>query len=55
MMLRLVGVKLSQIIPGNYQVSLFDDTQEKIKLYQSIDSIKAQYGQSLVRRGSSFF
>ncbi len=55
MMLRLVGVKLSQLIPGNYQVSLFDDTQEKIKLYQSIDSIKAQYGQSLVRRGSSFF
>jgi len=54
MMLRLVGVKLSQLIPGNYQVNLFDDTQEKIRLYQSIDSIKAQYGESLVRRGSSF-
>lgn len=50
MLVRLVGVRFSDLVPGNYQISLFDDTQEMIQLYQAIDSIKKQFGAaSLVR------
>ncbi|HET9487409.1 MAG TPA: DNA polymerase IV [Chryseosolibacter sp.] len=44
MLIRLVGVRLSGLVHGNYQISLFDDTAENINLYQSIDHIKHKYG-----------
>ena len=37
LLIRLIGVRFSHLIPGNYQINLFDDTQEAIKLYQAID------------------
>lgn len=50
MLVRLVGVRFSDLVPGSYQINLFDDTQEMIQLYQAIDSIKKQFGAgSLVR------
>lgn len=52
-LVRLIGIRFSNLIPGNYQINLFDDTQEAIKLYQAIDSIKTQFGESLICRGSS--
>jgi DNA polymerase-4 len=52
MLVRLVGVRFSQLVPGNYQISLFDDTQEMINLYQAIDSVKKRFGEGmLVRAG----
>jgi DNA polymerase-4 len=45
MLIRLVGIRFTQLIPGNYQINLFEDTQETIKLYQAIDSIKKQWGE----------
>jgi DNA polymerase-4 len=54
LLIRLVGVRLTHLIPGNYQISLFDDTQEMINLYQAIDSIKKTYGERLLIRGSGF-
>jgi DNA polymerase-4 len=50
LLIRLIGVRVSHLVPGNYQIHLFDDTQEMIRLYQSIDSVKKQYGESLLRR-----
>ena len=50
MLVRLLGIRFTQLIPGNYQISLFDDTQEMIRLYQAIDSIKASYGEGGVIR-----
>lgn len=50
MLIRLIGVRFSHLVPGNYQIRLFEDTQEMIRLYQAIDSIKAQYGEKLVMR-----
>lgn len=50
MLVRLIGVRLSHLVPGNYQIRLFEDTQEMIRLYQAIDSIKGQYGENLVIR-----
>lgn len=50
LLVRLIGVRVSHLVPGNYQIHLFDDTEEMISLYQSIDSIKTQFGESVLRR-----
>ncbi|MHA4812061.1 DNA polymerase IV [Flavitalea flava] len=50
MLIRLLGVRFTQLVPGNHQINLFEDTQEMIHLYQAIDSIKDRFGeQSLMR------
>jgi DNA polymerase-4 len=51
-LIRLLGVRLTRLVPGNYQIKLYEDTQETIRLYQSIDSIKRQFGEALVMRAS---
>jgi DNA polymerase-4 len=51
-LIRLLGVRLTRLVPGNYQIKLYEDTQETIRLYQSIDSIKRQFGEGLVMRAS---
>lgn len=52
LLIRLIGVRFSNLIPGNYQINLFHDSQEKISLYQRIDSIKRQFGEKIVRKAS---
>ena len=52
MLIRLLGVRLTRLVPGNYQIKLYEDTQEVIRLYQSIDSIKRQFGEKGVMRAS---
>jgi DNA polymerase-4 len=49
MRIRLVGVSLSSLIRGHYQVSLFDDTSH-IKLYQVMDKLNAKWGKRLITR-----
>lgn len=50
MLIRLVGVRLSGLVHGNHQISLFDDTAENINLYQAIDNIKHKHGvEKLIR------
>lgn len=53
LLIRLIGIRFTHLIPGNYQINLFDDTQEMIKLYQSIDHIKKRFGEKLLVSGSS--
>ena len=53
-LIRLIGVRFMDLIPGNYQIDLFNDTQESISLYQAIDSIKKQYGENLVMHGGGY-
>lgn len=52
LLVRMIGLKVSQLIPGNHQIDLFNDTQEMVKLYQSIDSIKRQFGEQFVSRAA---
>lgn len=52
MLIRLLGVRLSHLIPGNYQISLFDDTEETIRLYQAVDSIKKRFGEKFLMKAS---
>jgi DNA polymerase IV len=50
MLIRLVGVRLSGLVHGNHQISLFDDTAETINLYEAIDRIKHKHGtEKLIR------
>src|SRR5665647_2312258 len=52
-LIRLIGIRFSDLIPGTYQINLFNDTQEQIKLYQVIDSVKKQYGEKYLIRAIS--
>lgn len=54
LLIRLIGVRFSNLIPGNYQIDLFNDSQEKVSLYQRIDSIKRQFGEKLIQKASGF-
>jgi DNA polymerase-4 len=54
LLVRLLGVRFTHLIPGNYQINLFDDTQEMIRLYQSIDHIKRRFGNDFLRRAVGF-
>ncbi len=48
MLIRMIGIRFTNLIPGNYQIRLFEDTQEMIKLYQAIDSVKKQFGEKFL-------
>ncbi|WP_316795515.1 DNA polymerase IV [Pedobacter agri] len=54
MRLRLVGLKVTGLVHGEYQMNLFEDTQEMMSLYQSMDKIKLRFGQHAVGRASGF-
>jgi DNA polymerase-4 len=53
MLIRLIGVKLSGLVQGNYQISLFDDTAEQVNLYQAMDKIRMRFGAAAVMRAVS--
>jgi DNA polymerase-4 len=53
MLLRLVGVRLSGLVHGNHQISLFDDTAESIQLYEAIDHIKHKHGVEKIIRATT--
>ncbi len=49
-LVRLVGVRYSYLITGSYQLRLFEDNIELIKLYQAMDKIRNRYGQNAIQR-----
>jgi DNA polymerase-4 len=51
MLVRLVGVTFSDLAGGNYQINLFDDSEEKLNLYQAMDLLRNRYGTD--KRGNS--
>jgi DNA polymerase-4 len=53
MLIRLVGVRLSSLVHGNHQISLFDDTAESISLYEAIDRIKHRHGAEKLTRATT--
>jgi DNA polymerase-4 len=50
MLVRLIGVRVSHLVSGNYQINLFDDTEEMMNLYQAIDRMKARFGEQKIIR-----
>jgi len=41
---RLIGVKLSNLEEGAYQINMFDDNEKEVLLYKAIDEMKAKHG-----------
>ena len=52
-LVRLVGVRFSHLVTGNYQINLFDDTEEEMRLLQTMDAIKRRFGAKVVGRACS--
>lgn len=50
--IRLIGVRLSNITQGSYQINLFEDNEERIKLYQAMDKINFKFGEKTVCRAA---
>ncbi|HEX5555507.1 MAG TPA: DNA polymerase IV [Chitinophagaceae bacterium] len=48
MLVRLIGVKLSQLVSGSHQIDLFNDTLTHICLYQTLDKIRNRFGKDAV-------
>lgn len=49
-LIRLIGVGLSHLVGGSYQIRLFEDSEKIIKLYQAMDRMRDRYGQHAVKR-----
>lgn len=52
MRIRLIGVKFTGLVHGCHQMNLFEDTEELISLYQTMDKIKNRFGTGSVGRAS---
>lgn len=50
MLIRLIGVRFSSLVHGNYQINLFEDSEEQIRLYQALDRLNIKYGDKTVCR-----
>jgi len=51
-LVRLIGVRFTNLVQGSYQINIFEDSQEMIGLYQAIDSVKKQFGEQLLFRAA---
>jgi len=49
-LIRLIGVKIGQLIEGQEQLDIFDDIPERIDLYKAMDTIRLRFGKSSVSR-----
>lgn len=54
MLLRLVGVKLSHLVGGYEQISLYGPSEKMYNLYQRMDKIRNLYGSDAVRLATVF-
>ncbi|TXK36851.1 DNA polymerase IV [Pontibacter qinzhouensis] len=50
MLIRLLGVRLSNLVQGFQQIDLFEDTAQMAILYQAMDKIRHRYGEDAVKR-----
>lgn len=54
MLIRLVGVKLSQLVGGAQQLNMFEDMHEMTSLYQAMDNIRNRFGPKAIGRAGGF-
>jgi DNA polymerase-4 len=50
MLIRLIGVRFSHLVHGNYQIGLFDATEEELQLYQAMDRLRKRFGRDAIQR-----
>ncbi len=52
LLVRLIGIRFTHLVSGNYQIDLFDDTEEALNLYAAMDRIRERFGDKSVLRAS---
>jgi len=52
-LIRMVGVRLSDLVGGHYQIDLFQDDSKRLALYTSMDRMRRRYGASSLMRAST--
>jgi DNA polymerase-4 len=53
MLVRLIGIRFSHLVSGNYQINLFEDTEETLNLYKAMDYVRNRFGCRSVVRASA--
>ncbi|WP_069660976.1 DNA polymerase IV [Arcticibacter eurypsychrophilus] len=53
MLVRLIGVRLSDLVYGQHQIDLFTETEESVRLYQALDHIRTRFGEDAIFRGTA--
>jgi len=53
LLIRLVGVRLSGLVGGHYQINLFDDSSKRLELYTAMDRMRQRFGASSLMRAST--
>jgi len=51
-LIRLVGIKFTDLVHGQYQIDLFQDTVEQVSLMKQLDHIRNRFGVEAIRRAS---
>ncbi len=49
-LIRLVGVKFTDIVPGSEQIDLFNDVATQINLNRAMDSIRMRFGKEIIKK-----
>ncbi len=49
-LIRLVGVRFTDLVGGAYQMNLFDENEKSLNLYSSMDKIRNRFGANSVMR-----
>jgi len=52
MLIRLIGVRLSNLVRGVQQLDMFDNTPEKVSLYMTMDKLRKRFGRYAVQRAA---
>ena len=54
MRIRLVGLRFTDLVHGHHQMNLFEDTEEQMNLYQTMDYLKNRFGKDALGRASGY-
>lgn len=49
-LIRLIGIRFSDLVNGSYQIDLFEDTIEQIELLKQVDHIRKRFGSDAIGR-----
>lgn len=53
LLVRLIGLRFSHLVGGGHQINLFEDSAEKIRLYQAMDRMRKRFGTNAVKRAKT--
>lgn len=53
LLVRLIGLRFSHLVGGGHQINLFEDSAEKIRLYQAMDRMRNRFGSEAVKRAKT--